>query len=759
MGLRELNGEEIGRLADALKRAFPKREMLAEMVRVGLDENLDDIATRQGLGTHELVEWAEAQGKTEALIKAARAANPGNPRLREVAEELLGASSSSAAASLPARPAWFVGRDALAAELKNALLAEQPVPVLILGTAGIGKSTLTLAVLHDAEIAKHYGARRYFVRLDAADTADKAAAAIALAMRLPPGPDPRRDTLAALACEKTLLALDNGETPWEGEGSATEALFGEIAGVPGVGLVVSVRGDAKPGGVRCKALRVRPLEDAEAVALFCQIADEHRSDDPAVVALVKKLAGVPLAIDLLGRAAQSNPIGILAAEWERQRTAMLKRLGAESNRLSSWSVSIELSMDSRRMTGDARRLASVLAALPDGVAEIDVGKVMPEVGPAAALVLAQVGLAYWDKGRLLMLAPVREHLVQVHPASENDLLPVMDFYGWLAKELGPKPGNKGGREAVDRLTPEVGNLEAMIRRGLGGDKWLCWVDRTVALGEFAWITGQCSPSLFELARDKARIEGDRRREAYCIFRLGKIALVRSEHDMARRMYEEARPLYQQVGNVLGEANCIRRLGEIALVTSEHETARRRYEEAQPLYQQVGEVLGEANCIYCLGEIARARSEYEVARRRYEEAQPLYQQVGSALGEANCIQSLGDIAQATSEHETARRRYEEARTLYQQVGSVHGEASCLSGLGDIAAKLSARKEARQHYEAALALHGRISDPYSIGRTHRRLARISSGAEQARHLDAARSALTCINRPDLLAKLDAEFSAKP
>ena len=78
--------------------------------------------------------------------------------------------------------------------------------------------------------------------------------------------------------------------------------------------------------------------------------------------------------------------------------------------------------------------------------------------------------------------------------------------------------------------------------------------------------------------------------------------------------------------MLGQADCIKSLGDIALDRSEHEQARRLYEQAQPLYEKVGSVLGQANCIRSLGDIARSRANNDVARLRYEEALHLYARI-------------------------------------------------------------------------------------------------------------------------------------
>ncbi len=248
-------------------------------------------------------------------------------------------------------------------------------------------------------------------------------------------------------------------------------------------------------------------------------------------------------------------------------------------------------------------------------------------------------------------------------------------------------------------------------------------------------------------------------KANCIMRLGEIALNRTDHETARLRYEKAMTLFHQIGNLLGEANCVKGLGDIATDRSDHDTARLRYEEALLLFRRVGHVLGEANCIKSLGEIALHLSDHETARLRYKEAMPLFRQVGDALGEANCIRGLGDIALQLADYETAHLRYEEAIPLFRQAGSVLGEANCIRRLGDIALERSDHQSARLRYEDALSLYKRISEPYSIGGTHWRLARLSADESERRlHIKAARTAWLSIGFTDLVQELDNEFGTE-
>ncbi|KAB8319444.1 hypothetical protein SD81_011300 [Tolypothrix campylonemoides VB511288] len=91
----QLKGKQFRYLQEALLGAFPNRAKLKQMVRFGLDENLDAIATGENDEevVFKLIYWAETNGNLENLLIAARnedcGGNFGNRELKRICEELL----------------------------------------------------------------------------------------------------------------------------------------------------------------------------------------------------------------------------------------------------------------------------------------------------------------------------------------------------------------------------------------------------------------------------------------------------------------------------------------------------------------------------------------------------------------------------------------------------------------------------------------------------------------------------------------------
>jgi tetratricopeptide (TPR) repeat protein len=500
---------------------------------------------------------------------------------------------------------------------------------------------------------------------------------------------------------------------------------------------------------------VSPLPLAQARQLFLNVAGPGPAEDPGLQGLLGELDGVPLAVELLGYAAQGQPFGQVAARWRRERTGMLQRMRGDRRELSI-AVSVEASVTSPLMTDGARRLLSLLGVLPDGIAHEDLEVLLLNGGLAGAAVLRQLGLVFDEADRLRTLAPVREHIAAAHPPQPADLDTAVGHYAQLAATTGRQVGTGVGAQAVARLQAETGNITAMLTQAAVDRRTKDLSSAIWGLAQYWRFTGVAQPQLAQAALEAVSGHGTPGQQADIWFSLGNVALARSDYDTARADYQRALPLYQQAENVLGEANCIQTLGDIAWGRSDYDTARADYQRALPLFKQAEDVLGEANCILSLGGIALERSDYDTARTRFQQALPLFKQAEDVLGEANCILMLGEIARERADYDTARTYYQQALPLYQQAGSVLGEANCILGLGDIARGRADYDTARAHYQQALALYQVIPQPYSIGLTHIALARLSPvGKERLGHWQAAREAWASIEREDLIKSVAAEF----
>jgi tetratricopeptide (TPR) repeat protein len=147
----------------------------------------------------------------------------------------------------------------------------------------------------------------------------------------------------------------------------------------------------------------------------------------------------------------------------------------------------------------------------------------------------------------------------------------------------------------------------------------------------------------------------------------------SEYGAARERYEEARPIYRDIGDRLGEANCIKALGDVHYSLDEYGAARERYEEARPIYRDIGARLGEINCYFGLADLDRHGERWEAAEEKYREALSYYEETGMAFNAALALQRLGYTAEGAGEHLQARDYYQAALELFERIGSPQAES--------------------------------------------------------------------------------------
>ncbi|KAJ7479302.1 hypothetical protein FB451DRAFT_1451282 [Mycena latifolia] len=303
--------------------------------------------------------------------------------------------STGSLSMLPPSPQIFHGRES---ELKEILvLLKQDSPrVAVLGTGGMGKTSLATAVLHHPDVVADYP-HRYFIACHSVSTCSDLVSSIASHIGIEKTANLARKIARHLSYDaRSLLVLDNFETPWEPSASRweVEEFLSLLADVSNVALLHSDHNEGRrtPGK--------GPLDPA------------IPSPSPAL-----RAANLPLAVSLIASVAAYEGCESALLRWEIENTRLLSD-GYDQK--SSLDISIMLSFSSSRMTTEAQELLGLLSILPDGLSDADLVQAdlpIPNIlGSKSTLI--RTSLAYIaNDGRLKVLVPIREHIRTIYPPS------------------------------------------------------------------------------------------------------------------------------------------------------------------------------------------------------------------------------------------------------------------------------------------------------------------------------------------------------
>jgi hypothetical protein len=107
-----------------------------------------------------------------------------------------GAAARLPSVGLPGR-GRCIGRDDLLRGLVATVLSKPPPPIPVLGAPGVGKSTVTIAMLHHPRVTCRFGSRRYFIRCEGAATATALLTSVATSFGMELSPELKPRVIAA----------------------------------------------------------------------------------------------------------------------------------------------------------------------------------------------------------------------------------------------------------------------------------------------------------------------------------------------------------------------------------------------------------------------------------------------------------------------------------------------------------------------------------------------------------------------------------
>ena len=667
--------------------------------------------------------------------------------------------------SLPVSLTSFVGRSHEIAQV-CALLNGETRLVTLIGPGGVGKTRLALAVA--AAAGPGFPDGTVFVGLAA--LADPALVLPAIGQALgvrESGDRPLGERLGALlGGRRLLLVLDNLEHLVEAAPQVAELL----GACPGMTILATSRVVLRLSGEQ--VYRVSPLAVPDAtrspapahvaehgaVALFVQRA--HAADPEfaltpenaaAVVEIVRRLDGLPLAIELAAARVPTLPPAALLARLTRcpkgggpDRLSLLTR-GARDlpTRQRTIRDTIAWSYDLLTPAEQAffRRLAVFAGGFTLEAAEAVAGDIARGRGDKAndpsasvptpstldligslvdqSLLRREVGPG--DVHRYHMLETIREYAFERLDASGEEAASRQrhaDYYFAVVEDVTPTPPWPATAARTRLIGAERDNLRAA----------LAWLEKVGNIERYLRLAAPLWPLWFTLGNVE---EGRRCMElgvarggdvpvgllALATGHLGRLSGIRGDGVRALQLLEQALRLADMVENPtftnrFDATMMLLQMGAELVSMARYEEAEAYLARALAEYRKLGHQANAARALSFLGSAAMGRGDLAAAQTRGAESLALAREAYSPLYASTAAAMLGRLACVRGDHAGAATAFRDAIALGEEAQDHIGQPVLLASVAMLAVGRDAPEVATRLLGAAEVLALRLGTPHQL-----------------------------------------------
>jgi predicted ATPase/DNA-binding XRE family transcriptional regulator len=647
------------------------------------------------------------------------------------------------AGNLPAPMTVLVGREADLAAC-GAQLARPDVRLLTLvGSPGIGKTRLGLAVAAEAQADFADGV--WLVSLAALTDPGLVPSAIATVLGLKELPDRQVEASlqSYLQARQILLLLDNFEHMLP----AAPLLARLLAAAPRLKVVVTSRAalhlygeyvfDVPP--LALPDLRRLPpaldLREYPAVALFVERAQAANprfaltaENQAAVAEICVRLDGLPLALEL---AAARSPLF--------DPLTMLRRLDSRLQVLTGGPADYTARQQSLRaaiawsyalLSAEEKTLFARLAVFAGGWTADAVTAVCADDLPADALDLLGSLLdkslvqrqAGGDAPRFLLLETIREYAAE-HLAADHEATVRQRHAGYYAAVAAEAATHLRGAEQkhwLERLDQEHDNLRAALgwalasgagelAQNIAGALWRFWLSRGYMREGRDW-----------LAQALAAAPAPTAARALALFAAGTLARTHADYAEAQAYLTESKAIYEALGDRVGMGWALNNLGLVEWGQGRLAAADHVFSTTLGIQQELGDQWGVAAALANLGLIASDRGDLAAARRYHEQSLGVFRTLGDVQSATVVLNNLGVMALQEGNYAEARAQWEECLAACRGLGNKEGEALALANLAAVARDEDRFADAHTLTEAALTLCMELGERKLIAHTLSRTA---------------------------------------
>jgi tetratricopeptide (TPR) repeat protein len=730
---------DLGRVLRALRRRHARR-------RGGAELTYREIAAATGWSHGIIGEYLSGKvlpptDRFDALIRLLGAAPSEQGALAtardRVHERRRGALSTEDATApavprqLPGDVYGFVGRtrelEQLDGLIDQAEHQSAPLVVAVCGTAGVGKTALTVRWAH--RVANRFGDGQLYLDLCGYDPGQPVDPAGALATLLRSlgmsGMDIPADLAERAACFRTLLAdlrmlivLDNARS--------ADQVRPLLPGTGSCLVMVTSRDDLAGLVVRDGAQRLDldALSEHEAIALLRTLVGDRVDAEPeAAAVMAERCARLPLALRIAAEMATARRDAPIAHLVDDLGAGRLDRLDA---------------------TGDPRTAVRAVfswsyehlsAAAADAFARLGLhpGRTLD------AYALAALTGADLSRARLLMAELARAHLVEpVRPAGHamHDLLRayamelvdadearaaltrLFDYYRYVAGLATharfphdrrplvstvdiPAPPVAEAEDARRWLDEQRANLVAVAVHAAGHG----WAGHAVDLSQLLWryfeVGGHYHDALV-VHTSAAAVAADGAGRAAVLANLGSTAWWTGQYPDAVGYFNQSLAGHRATGDIGGQARALARLGVVRERLGEYKQALAHLQEALTLYRAIGDRHGEGSQLINIGALDRRLGRHEQAIDHLCRAQAAFAEIGDLRLLGYALGNLGAVYGDLGRYDEALAFLEQSLARCRQTADRGGEASALGTIGAVHTRSGRLTEALEFLDQALAI---------------------------------------------------------
>ena len=274
---------------------------------------------------------------------------------------------------MPLMPEIFHGRETLVQDNAQLLIKEESPRVCILGPGGMGKTSVSLAVVESAPIKAHFFPEHLFwVPCIEATSATLFLELFYTQLQIP---RTKQITLSKIisqldaSTQPRLILLDNFETLWNAPGGAQKQvgdILRKLAMLKHLSILVTMRGSQPPcdKAIAWQLRDIQPTDEEACIRIFHDI-NPVSENDPEVKVLLRTLGHMPFAVTLmanLGKQGQSTVKELLNA-WSKFGPDILP---GQDERSMNRSISLSVYGSLVKQNPNAKLLLKVLSLLPAG---------------------------------------------------------------------------------------------------------------------------------------------------------------------------------------------------------------------------------------------------------------------------------------------------------------------------------------------------------------------------------------------------------